>query len=462
MNKITAKPVTPTLASRASACLHSWRQECFADPARKRAPDASLQKIMDRGLEHERRLVATLKGVEEVAFDGDWAKGIAATLELMRKNVPWIYQGVLAAEGIRGRPDLLQRTETGYIPVDVKSHKGAKGTDKVQLAVYARLLGLLLGEEPVLGRIWDAQDLFHDVDLARFRKQRDALLERMAAVGENKEPTQALHCGACEICPWYDLCEESWIPGESLTLVRGAAKSTVEKLQAAGIKTVRDLLAASPEAVAKKTKLKLQSLETLQVHARASAEGKPVALKKAKFPSGLPIYFYDVETFEGLTYLHGAIRMEGKKREERTFFAARPEEAADAWKAFLDWVSRDEKAVVYTWTGYENGCLKDLRERFGADEAAYGRLWSSLVDMKVWVERHWALPVRSYSIKKVAPVFGFSWQAEDAGGLNSEIWYADWLKTGDPALRTKVLEYNLDDVRAMERIYEGLKKDFPS
>ena len=57
----------------------------------------------------------------------------------------------------------------------------------------------------------------------------------------------------------------------------------------------------------------------------------------------------------------------------------------------------------------------------------------------------------------MAPLFGFTWQAEDAGGLNSELWYEEWLKSGAPALRDKLREYNLDDVRAMERIHERLR-----
>ena len=137
--------------------------------------------------------------------------------------------------------------------------------------------------------------------------------------------------------------------------------------------------------------------------------------------------------------------------------AEHPDDAGKAWHDFLEYVSQDRKAVVWTWTGYENGQVEDLRKRFGADEAAYEKLRSSLADLKIFVQEHWALPVRSYSIKVVAPVFGFQWTAEDAGGLNSELWYAEWLETGNTQLWEKLLRYNLDDVVAMERIYEALR-----
>ena len=49
-------------------------------------------------------------------------------------------------------------------------------------------------------------------------------------------------------------------------------------------------------------------------------------------------------------------------------------------------------------------------------------------------------------------------KAEDAGGLNCESWYRDWLETKDDNLYRKIIEYNLDDVRAMEVIDSALKK----
>ena len=78
-------------------------------------------------------------------------------------------------------------------------------------------------------------------------------------------------------------------------------------------------------------------------------------------------------------------------------------------------------------------------------------------DQCAFTKQHFALPVSSYSIKVVAPTFGFHWTAEDAGGLNSESWYKDWLEKGDEAVLRKILRYNLDDVLAMEVIDKALR-----
>jgi len=48
----------------------------------------------------------------------------------------------------------------------------------------------------------------------------------------------------------------------------------------------------------------------------------------------------------------------------------------------------------------------------------------------------------------------------DAEGLNSESWYNDWLRSGDQSIRSKILEYNEDDVIAMEVIDMKLSELF--
>ena len=81
-----------------------------------------------------------------------------------------------------------------------------------------------------------------------------------------------------------------------------------------------------------------------------------------------------------------------------------------------------------------------------------------LTDQCAWTKKHFAFPTRGYSIKEVAPALGFHWTAEDAGGLNCEAWYGEWLRSGEEELKRKILEYNRDDVVAMEVIFNHLKK----
>ena len=83
------------------------------------------------------------------------------------------------------------------------------------------------------------------------------------------------------------------------------------------------------------------------------------------------------------------------------------------------------------------------------------------------IDLHWKfieaaiLPVYFYSLKDVAKYLGFKWQAEDAGGAESVVWYNDWLKTGDQKIMDKIIKYNEDDVKATLFLKEWLEKQKP-
>lgn len=74
------------------------------------------------------------------------------------------------------------------------------------------------------------------------------------------------------------------------------------------------------------------------------------------------------------------------------------------------------------------------------------------VDLRTYAEKI-SFPTMSYSIKALAPVAGFAWKAEDAGGAMSLLKYkAATAPDADPGSRKEAIdwlrEYNLDDIRA--------------
>jgi predicted RecB family nuclease len=239
-------------------------------------------------------------------------------------------------------------------------------------------------------------------------------------------------------------------------LLYNVSGGTAAKFHRAGFKRIPDLLAVGVDEIAVRLKMDREAAGRLAMRAHAWAQRRPIALKPPTFPSGLPIYYYDIETFGQVTYLHGAIRVEGAAREERQFVAESPDQEGAAWHQFLDWLARDQRAVVWCWADYERGFVESLWSNYGGNQRGYDLLHTSLTDQCAFVSEHFALPATSYSIKQVAPLFGFHWDASDAGGLNSEAWYREWLNTKDRALLKKILRYNLDDVVAMEVVDRAL------
>jgi len=86
------------------------------------------------------------------------------------------------------------------------------------------------------------------------------------------------------------------------------------------------------------------------------------------------------------------------------------------------------------------------------EEAAEAFMAKYFVDLRPYAEKI-SFPTMNYSIKALAPVAGFAWKAEDAGGSMSLLKYKSaTAHEVDAASRKEAIEwlreYNLDDIRA--------------
>ena len=99
----------------------------------------------------------------------------------------------------------------------------------------------------------------------------------------------------------------------------------------------------------------------------------------------------------------------------------------------------------------ERTTLKKLMEKYSLDpnifqkyvEAEYDLYQRLVVEYSDW-------PTFSYGLKFISKEIGFSWRDPDPSGVNSIVWYNEYL--ADPSRRdviNRILQYNEDDCRAM-------------
>src|SRR6266851_4844860 len=120
------------------------------------APDAEddpyLVLLQEKGVEHERRYLETLRRegrqVVEISDQESLEQRVARTREAMAVGAEVIYQGALLSGRWHGYADFLVRVPTApglgrfsYEPVDTKLSRSAKPKHVLQLCVYALLLG---------------------------------------------------------------------------------------------------------------------------------------------------------------------------------------------------------------------------------------------------------------------------------------------------------------------------------
>lgn len=429
---------SPTDLSNWSAC--EWAVLRRLDAALGRAPridapeDDMLVRTARLGDEHELRFLAELKESRRVVeFErperADYAAAADAAVAAMREGADVLYQATFFDGSFIGFSDFLLRTADGaYEVYDTKLARHAKIPALLQLAAYAEQMqarGVRVGSRVhlVLG---DGSITSHElatiapVQRVQRARLRAVVHERLA----DSEPLawsdpRYVACGRCAYCTPEVQAHRDPI------LVAGMRVDQRAKLATAGVTTI-DALAAGSGAV---PGISAGTLESLREQARLqlaseAAPGRPpvVELLDASVLAALPRpdpgdLFFDFEGDPlhsedghqwGLDYLFGLVDVDER------FTAFWAHDLAAERRALIDFLAhlRERRAQnpglhVYHYASYERTHLLSLAQRHGVGEEEVDALLRDgvLVDLYPVVRRSLRVGSRSYSIKKLEPLY---------------------------------------------------------
>jgi len=258
---------------------------------------------------------------------------------------------------------------------------------------------------------------------------------------------------------------------QDVSLVYKLTQGDQRRLYEVGIHTVKDLAEADLEDL--RSKFEDWSYDKIvRFHNQANVllTREPIILKKPTFPVVANEIYFDIESdpTEGIDYLLGALVRTADGKTAYQYFLAqdRADEAAN-WRRWLDWLETLEDFVIYHYSYYEREVFRRLADKYGIALALESKFKNNTLDLHQVAIETAVLPLYFYSLKDIAKFIGFQWEAEDAGGAESVVWYNDWLKTrhggqaGDRKIMDKILKYNEDDVRATLFVKEWLEKQKP-
>ena len=66
-------------------------------------------------------------------------------------------------------------------------------------------------------------------------------------------------------------------------------------------------------------------------------------------------------------------------------------------------------------------------------------------------------PTNDQSIKTLAKYLGFAWRDNNPSGAASIEWFDQWVRTRDPEIRQRILDYNEDDCKATRVLLDGVR-----
>lgn len=289
----------------------------------------------------------------------------------------------------------------------------------------------------------------------------------------------------CGRCPWWEHCWPQ-LPDDDIGLRIDKSPldpREIKTLRAAGVVTVTDLAAVDLDALLPRYLPEVSHrpgaeprLRLAQRRSRMLAAGvtlERVGDAPVEVPGAVLEIDLDIETSpDGRVYLWGfgvSDNRDGSRRFVHVSRFADLSAAAEVSlaRAALGWLQETVTAVptrVYHYSEYELTKITELAERSGDPllswAAGYAR--EHFVDLLPVVQAHF-FGVRGLGLKQVATAgAGFRWRDEDPGGLNSQRWFLDAVHGETAALRaaarTRVLEYNEDDVDATAAVRRWLRE----
>lgn len=449
-----------------------------------------VQMLWAEGLRHEGEALSRLTGnVVDLRQVPPRQRRRATLRALLDPRADHVLGAEIVHDDLLGRPDVVSRIDGRWVAGDAKSGTpfmpdGVRVRQEygVQIGLYARLLeatGLGDGDRAfVIGP--DGARAVFDMDAPWGESSISSMVGRLVAAARSVlagvASTRGEASARCGLCHWRTLCCGELERADDLTLVAelgGKLRGVIEEVTP----TRAALAALDVDSVVRPDgRPGLPGLgrdRLARFRDRARLQVVPDAAPYARVPLGLdraPLEWHlDIEadpTRGGLVYLHGVwerrLAADGTETTRFVhFFADGPDGERRAFDATWRFLNADPDAMVYYYSPFERTAYRALQRRHPGVcapeevEAFFAR--PRTVDLYTDVVRartEW--PLGSYGLKPIAKLNGFAWSAEDASGASSIAWHDEYVTTGDPAVRERIILYNAQDCEASAVVLDAL------
>jgi predicted RecB family nuclease len=452
------------------------------------APDAAgpegdhASMLRERAIEHERRVRDQFPGTTGPirAHFATLEEAADETLRLIRESRATLHRPVFLSprDGASAIPDLVYWEDDGLVVHAAKLATRLQNHDEIraQLTHEAVVIEEVTGLRP---RIEITSGRFEVLPVEPLPEPRyQALRGRAQAILDGgPEPDLLRAHSECEHCPYYRHCWSSAEDAGRLEVVRGLRRTLLPTLRAIGVHTVADLAAIDPDRLREIPSF-AESADVLIGAATAARDRSPVWIQNPQLPAGRPIVWLDLEAASGaigddtIIYLWGLSIDDGADEPavEMIWGDLAPGGDVAGWHRFLaraeHILAHHPEAIWVHYANFERTWIQRYAERYGDPGLVASRVLASTFDLlEEALEPCVHLPLRSLSIKHVAPYTGFSWSDPEAGSTWSMAQYRKACETGiaaeRDALLARIAAYNRDDLGAMRSVWRWLEHHAP-
>ncbi len=432
-------------------------------------PDSFLHILQNEGMLKEKQDVL-LEGrpVHEVNAE-EIEDAATETLALMKQGVPRIRGAVLVHGRYVGRPDILEKVEGQsvfgdyyYIACDFKRSERVKEEYQMEAVFYAELLYRIQDVRPTKGYIVHPNGEVSSFLIDDFIAQYHVTLEQIERTIDAGEEDVFL-TSACKQSPWFHKCVASAEECRDLSLINRIWRSEVEALKRVGIQTIDDLARAKVGVIGKVPELTADRFAFLKQQAESLVKDEIIALGGVDLRIDRNAYVLDIESdpMRDIVYLFGVLKIENGEESYHAFVAdGETLEERDIWLKVCAFLDEHKDWPIYHYGWYEVDVFRKLLSKYGEPMTAFQLFEERGIDVIAKMRETILFPSPFYSLKDIAKRLGFEWRADEASGLESIRWYDEWVRTRNPQVLQKIVDYNEDDVRATWLVKEWAAKNY--
>ena len=253
----------------------------------------------------------------------------------------------------------------------------------------------------------------------------------------------------CQICEFENACLEKLVERDDLSLLASLKPKEILQKNNRGIFSVKQL---SYSFRSKKNPYRKRTFVP---------ELKALAIRDNKtFIQEMP-NLNEVETevfldFEGIpdrnsNYLIGLIIRTGNIEKEHSFWANNKEDENYIFIQLINLLKPLTNFMIYHYGSYEIQALKNISKKLSTEyQDCLKVLMNNSFNLLNLFTHNIYPPTYSNRLKEIARFLKFEWSDKDASGLQSTIWRYNWELSQDEELKEKLINYNIEDCRALK------------
>ena len=343
-----------------------------------------------------------------------------------------------------------------YMPILFCENNRITKYHRIFIAYQAYVIGSIQKRMPRYAQIiYGMKNQSARVKIDTHLQQVYRIIQEIQKQQSNEVAAEIILNSHCNVCEFQELCKDKALEQDNLSLLSGIGTKEVRQQNKKGIFTVTQYsYTFRPRKRSKRIKGKrIHHYGALK--ALAIRENKIFIYGKPELPSCEICIYMDIEgePDQGFDYLVGLVIIEDKLTKRYSLWADNQQDETKVFNQLMKILRKYNNYRIFHYGSYEVAFLKRMSKKLdGESRKEVVEILGKCTDIFSTIHSSIYIPTYSNKLKDIGRYLGFNWTNEKASGIQSLIWRRRWEITRDDELKNMLIEYNIEDCLALNRV----------